>query len=517
MPFDVDKSKQPIIRLPRHIFLFCIITAWLVPFLARIPSVPMRGWAWFTDYLPGIGGLLFVSAFNLIPGIVLYGVGKGSKRTPLAFWFAVSAGVGFLLWAHGTLNLRSSSTAAIALAFIPIYGVGAVVGGWLIGLLAHAVVRAERGRVWVAGIAGSFAVLIGAGLAVHDSITISKREARFPVITVNELPLIKRTVYANNSVGGVEVLALEDFDAEPGNEIGVLGASGIALLKPDTYGVKTISAFAQDECEGCVHMYPYLVADRKGSLLVTSSDGLSDSRGHLLWALKASGFTRLVPIQHPDHKPTFFSYHNSERIDRHNTDGTVLWSVRLNVSTVGSYVTPDGEQLPFALTDYGKSSELKLYDLDGKLRKTIGLPEWASEVATIAWPVRGNLLVGAGRWVGVLNSQGKEVLRHVIQNTSFNPYHGPDGTAVRFDPTQEPYLAVMSHGSSGYARSVILVFDPKGHLVWQEEVNKLQAILALPEANGNGEVLLVGGMDGVIEYRLDNTTAPNKQIQQTRD
>jgi len=151
---ETDKSNQAVIRLPRYIFLFSIITAWLIPFLSRIPGIPLHGWAWFTDYLPGIGGLLFISGFNLIPGIVLYGVGKGSKRAPIAFWFAASAAVGFLLWAHGTLNLRSSSTAAIALAFIPIYGAGVVVVGWVIGLLTNTVVKAERGRVWLAGIAG---------------------------------------------------------------------------------------------------------------------------------------------------------------------------------------------------------------------------------------------------------------------------------------------------------------------------------------------------------------------------
>ncbi len=509
MSLDADKSNQPIIRLPRHIFLFSIIVAWLVPFLARIPSVPMHGWAWFTDYLPGVGGLFFISAFNLIPGVVLFGVGKGSKQAPMAFWFGASAGVGFLLWAHGTLNLRSSSTAAIALAFIPIYGAGAVVVGWVIGLITHAVVRAERGRAWLVGLAGSVAVLFGAGLAVRDSATISKRESRFPVITVKQLPLVKRAVYANKSLGEVEVLALANFDAEAGDEIGVLGRSGLALLQPETYVVKSNSAFSQEDCEGCVHMYPYLIPDGKGNAVVTSSDGLSDGRGHLLWALKASGFTRLVPIQLPDQTPTFFSYQNTERIDRHNMDGTVAWSAKLNVGTIGSYVTPDGEQLPFAITGYGKSRELKLYDLNGKRNKTITLPEWASEASSIGWPERGNLLVGAGSWIGVLDSQGKELFRHVIQNTSFNPYHGPDGTAVRLDPAQAPFLVVMSHGSSGYPRSVLLIFDPKGRLVWQEELNKLRAILAVPE-NDKREVLLVGGMDGIIEYKLDNTTTPNK-------
>jgi len=516
MSLDADKSMQPIVRLPRYLLLFSVVIAELAPFLARLPSVPFRGWEWFTDYLQGVAGLLFFSAVNLIPGGALYGLGKGSKKRPLAFWFALSAGVGFLLWAHGTVNLRSSSTAAIALFFIPIYSAGAIVIGWAFGLLAHAVVRAERGRAWLARIAGTAAILVGMGSTVKESSTVAVREARFPVVTVKELPLSKRVVYSNSSLGRVEVLALDNFDVDPGNDIAVLGVSGIALLKPGNYAVKSKTDFAQDKCDGCVHMYPYLVPDGKGSLLVASSDGVADSRGHLLWALKASGFTRLVPIQVPAKGPTFFAYHHNDRIDRHDIDGKVLWSVKLGVSNVGTYVTPDGERLPFALTGNGKSQELKLYDLDGKLRGTIRLPEWASNVEEIAWPTRGHLLVGAGSWVGVLDPDGKEALRHVIRDTSFNPYHGPDGTAVQFSSSQQPYLAVMSHGSSGYARSVLLIFDPKGRLVWQEETNKLRTILAIPQADGNGEVLVIGGMDGVTEYSLAKASAPNQRVEQSQ-
>ena len=512
MTSDTDKSIQPAVRLPGHLFLFSVLIAEIVPFLARFPSVPMRGWKWFIDYLPGIGGLLFFSAFNLIPGVVLYGLGKGSKRAPLAFWFAVAAGVGFLLWAHGTLNLRSSSTAAIALVFIPIYGAGAVLVGWAIGLLAHAIVRIERGRVWLAGIVSTTAVLLGAGSAMYESITVAKREARFPAITVSDLSLSKREVFPCSLLGSVEVLALGNFDSDPENEIAVLGASRIALLRPGDYVAKTKTDFAQDNCDDCVHMYPYLVPDGRGSLVVASSDGVSDSRGHLRWALKASGFTRLVPIQVDAQEPTFFAYHNSDRIERYDIDGKVLWSVKLCVSDVGTYVTPEGERLPFALTGYGTSRELKLYDLEGKLQRTIQLPAWASSVEEIAWPARGHLLVGSGSCIGVVDSDGKEVLKHVIAGTSFDPYHGPDGAAVQFNPSQEPYLAIMSHGSSGYARSVLLIFDPEGRLVWQEEVNKLSAMLAVPRAEGKEEVLLVGGMDGVTEYSLNKTSESNQLL-----
>src|SRR3989339_780922 len=94
------------ISLPRYLLLVSAAIGVVVPFVARLPSVPVRGWEWFTDYLPGIGGILFFSAFNLIPSAVLFGLGKASRRAPLAFWLALAGLVAFLLWAHGTVNVR---------------------------------------------------------------------------------------------------------------------------------------------------------------------------------------------------------------------------------------------------------------------------------------------------------------------------------------------------------------------------------------------------------------------------
>lgn len=503
MTEDKDKITQTSIQLPTHLLLFCLIVAVFAPFIARLPSVPFYGWQWFTDYFPSVGGFLFFSLFNLIPGAVLYGVGKGSKQSPLAFWFALSAAIAFILFAHGTINLRSSSTAGLGLIFIPIYCVGAVVVGWIIGFIVDYVVKNERLRTLLTCVVITVAILFGAGNAVYESRTTSIREARFPIISVKELQLSKRTISAGTSLGRVEALALGNFDKDKENEIAALGDSAIILLNPLTYEVKSKFEFKKEECNGCVGMYPYLIPDGKGSVLVASSDGVTDQRGQFLWKLKASGFTRLVPIQTSSGIPTFFSYHNSESIDRHDIDGKVLWSVKLPTSGISTYVTPEGERLPAVEIGYNKSQELRLYDLNGKLQKSIKLPAWGSFEEEVAWPRRGHLLVGSGGCVGVLDPDGKEVLRHVIKDTSFRPYHGPEGTAVRFNTSEQPYLAVMSHGSSGYARTVLLIFDPKGRLVWQEETKKLRSILAVPHADGKGEVLLVGGMDGITEYRLN--------------
>lgn len=516
MTTEEQTTNYPSLKLPSRLFLFSLTVGLLTPFIARLPSVPVRGWEWFIDYFPGAMGLLFFSAFNLIPSSAWYAIGKGSKKAPLAFWFSVAGGVSFLLWAHGSVNLRSSSTAAIALLFIPIYAVGAILAGLVLGLIFHAIVKVERTRVMTAWSVCVLATVIGAGIAFQESHSIVAKESRFPFTAVSNIPLQKHHVFGRDFMGRVGVLAFGNFDNMPGNEIVALGGSNIAALQPGTYEVKSKAEYKQEDCDGCVHMYPYLVPDGKGSILVSTSDGVSDINGHLIWAWKASGFSRVVPVQFSGTQPSFFAYQNTEYVVLHNADGQVLWSNNLPVSDIGSYITQEGEQLPFAITGYRESRELKIYNQEGQLHKTIKLPEWASNVEEVAWPSRGHLLVGSGSWIGVMDPNGNEVLKHIIKETSFNPYHGPHGTAAKFSPTEDPYLAVLSHGSSGYARSVLLIFDPKGNLVWQEEIKKLSTITAAPDKDGSSEVLLVGGMDGIIEYRLSKQTALNKSVEGTR-
>lgn len=245
---------------------------------------------------------------------------------------------------------------------------------------------------------------------------------------------------------------------------------------------------------------------------IASSDGLSDKSGHLIWPLKISGFTRLVPIVVPGQEPVFVSYDMLKRIDCHSKNGKILWSIKLGVSDVGNYTTSQGERLPFALISSNKSNESRIFNLDGELVKTINLPSWASEVEGVAWPTGGHLLVGYGSRIGIIDSNGNQIFNYDIKDTSFNPYHGPEGTAVRFNTDEEPYLAVMSHGSSGYPRSILLIFNPKGQIVWEEELNKLCSILSIPKTDSKGEILLVGGIDGIIEYSL-----PEISIEKNKD
>jgi len=492
------------LKLPQRLFSTCVTVGVATPFLSRLPSVPIRGWEWFSSYTGGAIGSLFIGMLSVIPALVLFGLGKASRRAPLTFWLALAAMAGFLLFAHGTLNLRSSSTAALAFLFLPAYAAATALAGWIAGWIAHAVVRKESNRLWVARVSVAAAVVVGIGVSVQDSISAATREARFPIITVSAIPLTKRRILPPEALGPVEVLALDNSTSKSDGDGDVLalGRTAIARLSLSDYSVKTRSTFEQRDCDGCVHMYPYLVRDDNGTLFVATSDGLADSHGKLLWRNEAQGFSRTVPIHAGGNQVRFIQYYPNDRIELRSSSGETLWTVKLPVDDVGAYVAPDGSELPFALCGYGDARKLQVFDMGGKLARTISLPGWANTVHSVSWPSPGHLLVGQGGLLGVLDSNGKEIMHHAITDTSFTPYHGPDGVAVRFKAGEAPYLVVASHGSSGYARSVLLVFDAAGRLVWKEEVEKLSTLLAVDKPDQQRDVLLVGGSDGVLEYRL---------------
>lgn len=374
------------------------------------------------------------------------------------------------------------------------------------GLAAHGAIKHKNNRKAAAWFGCILLILLSIGFSYQYLGNSSNLESSMPVTTVAEVPLIKRHLYGSDTIGRVTILEYDNFDNQPGDEIFVLSTNSISFLNPGTNEIRSTTRYLQQDCDGCVHMYPYVVPDGKGRFLISTSDGVSIPDGSLRWIAKAEGFNRVVPIQNHPGTPLFLTYQGTEHITLKDANGQPQWNIALPANTIGHYNTPDGKQLPFAITGFQQSRTLKIFNLDGSVHTTMNIPGWASNVEPIAWPSEGHLLIGAGTQVGILNGDGSEELRHIIKNTSFSPYHGPIGTAVKFNAKEAPYLATVSHGRSGIDHSVLLIFNPDGKLVWQEELRKLSSIIAVPKADGASERLLLGGRDGILEYTLAGKT-----------
>ncbi|HVK94744.1 MAG TPA: hypothetical protein VM571_08455 [Noviherbaspirillum sp.] len=118
------------------------VTLWYViglgvvwPYLARVPGTFIHGHKWLTSYFPSLEGVVFFGIFNLIPWGALALLRASYRNSVIPFWSAAAAALCFLFYVHSRLDLAADAQAAIALVFIPIYSVGAVLLGWGAGLI----------------------------------------------------------------------------------------------------------------------------------------------------------------------------------------------------------------------------------------------------------------------------------------------------------------------------------------------------------------------------------------------
>jgi hypothetical protein len=124
---------------------FVSIVGLALPYLARLPGCVVKGGGWLYQYLePGLGGALLIEAFNLVAiGAAAGSVALFHKR---GLWLLPTIlGYGFLAFAHGTIDLASSSTAAIALVFIPFVSLPFFAVGALLAVAAKYVIGVRRG------------------------------------------------------------------------------------------------------------------------------------------------------------------------------------------------------------------------------------------------------------------------------------------------------------------------------------------------------------------------------------
>jgi hypothetical protein len=105
----------------------------LVPYLSRIPGVFFKSSTWLTSFLSvGIGGTLFLQTFNAVCwGAIVCAI--GTYKNARSVFFPILAGFPLLVFWYAYLDLASSSTAALALIFIPIETLPPIFVGWLIG------------------------------------------------------------------------------------------------------------------------------------------------------------------------------------------------------------------------------------------------------------------------------------------------------------------------------------------------------------------------------------------------
>lgn len=132
MQTEVDGAPRLGSRNMNRMRAWVIALGVALPYLARLPG----GAAWLAQYMrPGLGGALFLEAFNAIASSSIVGLSFLYHRRARAVLAPTLAGFGFLAWCHARLDLTADAQAAVALVFIPIYALVPISMGGVVGFL----------------------------------------------------------------------------------------------------------------------------------------------------------------------------------------------------------------------------------------------------------------------------------------------------------------------------------------------------------------------------------------------
>ena len=109
----------------------------LLPYLARLP----KGLEWLSQYLhSNIFEFLFFQGFNALAWISII-LASFFYKSVYSILAPALAGFGYISWAHYTLDLTADAQAGLGIIFIPVYALGYIVIGGIIGYLIDLYLR----------------------------------------------------------------------------------------------------------------------------------------------------------------------------------------------------------------------------------------------------------------------------------------------------------------------------------------------------------------------------------------
>lgn len=117
---DSTIGKQAVtLQSRKNLAILILITGILLPFVARIPSLFLKGTEFYAQYFYPFSGSIFIVLSNSVPFVVIALLLFTKRRKAVLASFIIISTVDIFF--HYNLDLTSSSTAGVALIFIPIW------------------------------------------------------------------------------------------------------------------------------------------------------------------------------------------------------------------------------------------------------------------------------------------------------------------------------------------------------------------------------------------------------------
>ena len=235
--------------------------------------------------------------------------------------------------------------------------------------------------------------------------------------------------------------------------------------------------------------------------------GISDLTGNLIWVNRAFGSSKVTPIF--ENRDNFGALviggketgegkaeYRSPKGELLREFGEVGINYRTGLHDISVLTTENNENYPMLLTQKGLDKPMvEIYDEQFNLVRKI--PDVGFDTLSINWPSNGHILYYEASTFYVLDIQGQEKFSIPINNLSFSIAHMDLSEVLVIN--NKRYLAVAVSPNSSIDASALLIFDPKGKLIWQKEYRGIVAITK----NSKKHSFLIGGLDGLIEIKLN--------------
>jgi hypothetical protein len=235
--------------------------------------------------------------------------------------------------------------------------------------------------------------------------------------------------------------------------------------------------------------------------------GISDLTGNLIWVNRAFGSSKVTPIF--ENRDNFGALviggketgegkaeYRSPKGELLREFGEVGINYRTGLHDISVLTTENNENYPMLTTQKGLDKNMvQIYDEQFNLVRKI--PDVGFDTLSINWPSNGHILYREASTFYVLDIQGQEKFSIPINNLSFSIAHIDLSEVLVIN--NKRYLAVAVSPNSSIDASALLIFDPKGKLIWQKEYRGIVAITK----NSKKHSFLIGGLDGLIEIKLN--------------
>ena len=141
----------------------------------------------------------------------------------------------------------------------------------------------------------------------------------------------------------------------------------------------------------------------------------------------------------------------------------------------------------------------RFFDFNGNVIKKMNTHSGEFQFEIVNFKNKPCILIGyPDNQIVLLDLSGSTVLSYSLKD--FPSYHSPKGVSVKFDPKDEPYLAISSYSSSTMWMSKLTIFSSEWELVY-EEVLDSKPLLKAKNVFDDGTQILQLSNGTVYKFR----------------